>query len=86
MKKKTHKLKTWSVYFKEVKKGNKTFEVRKNDRDFKVGDLLCLEEYYPESDYYTGSEYWAKITYILEGGCFGIEKGFVVLGMKKIRM
>lgn len=84
MAKKEHKLKTWKPYFNEVRKGNKTFEVRKNDRDFKNGDLLCLEEYIPEGDYYTGEQLWCKVTYILQGGNFGIEKGFVVLGIKKI--
>jgi len=37
-----HFLKTWAEYFEAVKSGNKTFEVRVNDRDFKVGDILVL--------------------------------------------
>ena len=40
----THNLKTWSCYFIEVLAGNKTFELRKNDRDYKVGDTLNLIE------------------------------------------
>ncbi len=39
-----HELKTWSAYFNEVFMGHKTFEVRKADRDFKVGDKLILIE------------------------------------------
>lgn len=84
MAKKEHLLKTWRPYYGEVVKGNKTFEVRKADRNFEKGDLICLQEYIPEGDYYTGGEYWVKITYVLEGGNFGVEKGFVVLGIKKI--
>ncbi len=84
MPKKEHLLKTWNPYYKEVVRGNKTFDVRKNDRNFEVGDLLCLQEYIPVGGYYTGHEYWVKITYVLEGGNFGIEKGFVVLGIKKL--
>lgn len=35
-----HELKTLPEYFELVRKGIKNFEVRKNDRDFKVGDML----------------------------------------------
>ena len=41
----THALKTWPVYFKAVKEGSKTFEVRKDDRKFHVGDKVLLQEY-----------------------------------------
>lgn len=40
-----HILKIESKYFKEVVNGNKTFEIRKNDRDFKQGDEVLLSEY-----------------------------------------
>lgn len=44
---KTHELKTLPVYFDAVLRGDKTFEVRKNDRDFQTGDVLVLREYDP---------------------------------------
>jgi hypothetical protein len=44
---KKHELKTWPKYFKAVQKGEKTFELRKNDRDFKKGDILILREFVP---------------------------------------
>lgn len=37
-----HILKLNDRYFDAVKNGIKTFEIRKNDRDFKVGDTLLL--------------------------------------------
>ena len=43
-----HQLKTWPEYFKAVAAGTKTFEVRENDRNFKVGDVLELREWIPE--------------------------------------
>ena len=86
-----HELKTWPEYFNPIFNGDKTFEVRKNDRKFQVGDELLLREYYPDNYYevgvegaYTGEEITVKITYILHGGRFGIEDGFVVLGIKPI--
>ena len=39
---KVRELKLNTEYYDDVKKGLKTFEVRKNDRDFKVGDILSL--------------------------------------------
>lgn len=43
----THNLKTWPEFFKRVLSGEKTFEYRKNDRNFQPGDNLILEEYDP---------------------------------------
>ena len=37
-----HELKTYSEYFKAVISGEKPFEIRKNDRNFKVGDYIAL--------------------------------------------
>lgn len=48
---KTHKLKIWPEYFKAVKDGRKTFEVRVNDREFQFGDAVVLEEWDPDRDY-----------------------------------
>ena len=42
---KIHKLKLDTRYFNNVKSGKKKFEIRKNDRDFQVGDILELKKY-----------------------------------------
>jgi hypothetical protein len=70
--KKTHTLKTWPEYFEHVWAGRKRFEARKNDRGFKVGDDVLLEEFDPKKvDFYnaaaayTGRQIIAEITYIL---------------------
>lgn len=76
-----HYLKTWQPYFDKVATGIKKFEVRKNDRDFKVGDNVILQEYDPIKKDFTGREIGKKITYILYGGDFGIENGYCVLQM-----
>lgn len=76
----THRLKTVQPYFDAVMSGHKTFEVRKNDRSFQPGGLLILAEW-TGSDF-TGRECARKITYVLrDGHKFGVQPGFVVLGL-----
>ena len=43
----THELKTWPEYFAPTAAGVKTFEVRRDDRGFRVGDRLRLREFEP---------------------------------------
>lgn len=60
-----HELKQLSEYFEAVISGEKLFEVRKNDRDYKVGDLLALNEYDAECKCYTGNSCLVYVDYIL---------------------
>lgn len=77
-----HELKTWPEYFAEVWSDAKTFEVRKADRNFAVGDCLALCEWDPKTQAYTERIAFRTVTYRLDGGQFGIESGFCVLGLK----
>lgn len=76
----THNLKTINPFFSQVWEGTKTFEARKNDRDFKEGDTLILEEYDPNGTY-LGRDIYATVSSILHGGQFGIENGFCVMSL-----
>ena len=58
-----HELKIQSEYFVAVNNKTKTFEIRKNDRDFKVDDKIILREI-DSCGRYTGRSAWRKITYI----------------------
>lgn len=78
----THRLKTINPHYLDIALGVKTFEVRFNDRDFKTGDILILEEYDPEADACTGNSITARVLHILNGGQFGIEPGYVVMSLK----
>ena len=78
----THYLKTWQPFWDDIASGKKTFEIRKHDRDFKIGDILILQEYdHKTEEYCLGNCLPAIITYIVEGGQFGIEKGYCVMGI-----
>lgn len=79
-----HKLKVWLKYYPELENGNKTFELRKNDRDFKVNDYLFLQPFDNETqkEVQIGRRI-AKITYILSDAKeFGLQEGYAILGLK----
>lgn len=59
-----HKLKIAPCYYEEVIAYRKTFEIRKNDRYFKVGDRVLLKEYV--NGEYTGRSVMFKITYLTD--------------------
>lgn len=75
---KTHELKILPTYYNEVENGIKNFELRKDDRDYRVGDYLKLKEWNNE---YTGRVFYVRISYILKN-CpdYGLKKGYVILG------
>lgn len=84
-----HELNTWPVYFDAVKRGEKAFEVRRDDRGFQKGDIVRLLRTSERSLHQVEYDYHGKpchvmerqITWILTGGQFGIEPGYVVLGL-----
>lgn len=80
-KKRVHQLKCWPPYFDHVCTGIKPFEVRPNDRDFAVGDELSLREWEPVAEEYTGRAFRCTVAYVLHGPDFGIEQGYVVMGL-----
>lgn len=81
----THELKIHPEPFQAVSKGLKTWEYRFNNRNFREGDKLKLNEFDPEKMAYTGSFIEVRIMYLLEGGQFDIPEGYVIMSIKKIR-
>lgn len=77
---KIHKLKSWPDYFHAVKIGVKTFEIRKNDRDFQVGDTLRLCEYDDDEMVFSGDELDRQVTYITQG-VFGLPDDVCIMGI-----
>lgn len=60
-----HDLKIAPEWFETVKSGVKTFEVRKDDRDFKPNDVLLLREF--DGTKYTGRQLKADVRFVLRG-------------------
>jgi hypothetical protein len=74
-----HQLKTVEPYFSAVKSGVKTFEVRRFDRDFQIGDILDLTFYNPQTKE-LGERVFKRVTYMLTVKPF-VRKGYVILGI-----
>lgn len=68
-----HDLKIESCYFDAILSGEKTWELRKNDRNFRCGDLLCLHEINHNGDF-TGRTCVRVVKYVY-CSCRGINHG-----------
>lgn len=53
---KHHELKIWPEHYEAVKSGRMTFQMRRNDRDFKKGDTVCLNEFCPKTNGYLSTK------------------------------
>lgn len=76
-----HELKSWPEYFEAVRCGNKTFEIRKNDRNFQVGDKLMLHEFDPTTGKWLGRQICKEVTYISQG-TFGLPDDICIMAIK----
>lgn len=96
-----HSVKCNYNHFESLKDGTQTFEVRKNDRIYEVGDYLAVNEFVPDEQrdpyapdiglrrtsggYYTGACLMYKITYILNDQQY-CKDGMVILGLARIEI
>ena len=75
-----HQLKCASNYFADVVSGNKTFEIRKNDRNFHIGDYVALNEL-ANNGVETGRSALFHVHYILDDPAY-CKEGYVILGIE----
>lgn len=78
-----HCLKIWPEHFEEVLAGRKPFEIRRDDRGYQVGDLLCLQEWDPATLEHTGRELQKRVSCITHSaGPVQLLDDLVVLGLE----
>ena len=77
---KTHEVKSHPEQFTAMVMGLKPWEVRKNDRDYRMGDILAISEWDPAKGQFTGFSVLGKITYMLQGK-FGLPEDVCVLSL-----
>lgn len=85
-----HELKTDPEVFDAVAAGVKTFEIRRNDRDYQPGDGLLLRRTRNTGWAmkntrapleYTGEELRVSVTYVLRGPVYGLDDGWAILSI-----
>lgn len=86
-----HILKTLPDYWDAIASGEKTFEVRRDDRGFQRGDVLVLQKLrktdsgvsfaYVETKNGKPTEIRKRVLWVLTGGQFGVEPGHVVMSL-----
>ncbi len=89
-----HVVKCWPEYFDAIDRGEKPFDVRRDDWGYQKGDTLKFQKYKigqgfispPNGGRFSIHEIRREITYVLTGGQFGIEPGHVVLGLKDVSL
>lgn len=80
-----HILKTDPEYFQNIVDGIKKFEIRKNDRNFQVGDYILLFEYDRQNDVFSNRYLLIQISYLLTNVPeFGLYDGYCVFGFEII--
>lgn len=79
----THELKIWPGFLAAIESGEKTFEIRRDDRRFRPGDTLRLREWIPNSKEYTGKQIEVQVIYILCDPFFGLQPGFVCMSIRR---
>lgn len=72
---KHHDIRIEREFFNQICLNIKTFEIRRNDRDFSVGDSVKLKEFHDERE--TGAFLIIVITYITD---YEQKDGYVVFG------
>lgn len=77
-----HYIRLAATYYDDVATGRKPFELRKNDRDYKTGDILEMNEFTDGRN--TGRVIRCRVTYMLEGYT-GLTDGYCILGIKVLQ-
>ena len=85
----THRLKTLPQFFDAVQRGDKRFDVRRNDRQFQRGDIVILQYFHPKDGYARGPDMKMKemrfrVGWTLHGPAFGVEAGYCVFSLEPI--
>lgn len=79
-----HELKIFPWYYYAMVTNKKKFELRENDRNYKVGDILVLREYDPQHKKHTGHYLEVEVTYILRlDEFFNLDNDYVVMSIRK---
>lgn len=75
------RLKTNTEQFQDIYSGLQRYELRRNDRDYQVGDQLILLEHNQYTGEYSDREIHCTVIHITYGGRLGLPKAYCVMGI-----
>jgi hypothetical protein len=79
-----HNLKLWPQFWVTTTNAIRSFDIRNNDREFEIGDVIRFQEWEPSTRQYTGRECYREITYVLRARdcpAKAITEGYVALAI-----
>ena len=77
-----HELKIERAFYDAIVSGDKTFEIRYNDRGFNKGDTLTLRAVHDGLMDYSAREITVEVVYVLSG--WGLQQNWVALGIRPV--
>jgi len=87
-----HDVKSWPEFFAELK-GGKPFDLRHNDRNYRIGDSITFHEFDDRKGKMTGEKLERTITHVLEStgpGAItpyhGLQRNYAILGFAPQRL
>jgi hypothetical protein len=87
-----HHVKSWTPFFEAFMRGDKRHDLRDDDRNYQIGDVLVLQEFHPFGNGYSGREMSMEVSYITgrETPCAfsssALAKGFVILSLRPVEL
>lgn len=76
-------VKSQRPHFNDRADGIKKAEIRIDDRDYQVGDILVERAYNAENDHYSNEYIISEITHILRD-FVGLQQGYALLSLKQL--
>ncbi|MGH2505839.1 MAG: DUF3850 domain-containing protein [Ktedonobacteraceae bacterium] len=84
MQQQAHIIKTDPKYFERVAQNHKRFELRKNDRGYRLGDILILREYDERTEQYTGRVLTVRVKFLTDYPR-ALKRGYVAMSLSRPR-
>jgi ParB family chromosome partitioning protein len=81
MERKLHILKIKDGFIESLRSGNKTFEIRKNDRDYRAQDLIQFRRVESNNAY---SDVYEILSVLEHASEFGLMDGFAILSLRRV--
>lgn len=80
-----HTLKIKEIYYRDIMLGKKTFEIRKDDRAFKPGDIIIFNVIYVDGANFLSQSLF-RIKYVLRD-CpeYGLKKGYCIFSLEELK-